>query len=181
MLNPFVWGRWRKYAARVILVKYTAFFPDCHRGALTALPVAADSLKIRPMSNALRWLTCVAAVSLLLGMTTVAAADPEPGQPGDLSGLFGPSPGGSSDRVAIKVQFTAPKGGQPGQLSVTAKIAPGYHVYSITQKPGGPIKTKIVVSPLQGLRVGTFQASVEPDCKESRFSTTLPSKPTRAR
>jgi thiol:disulfide interchange protein len=118
------------------------------------------------MKHVSHWLTAVATVSILLGMTMVAAAQPEPGQPDGLGGLFGASPGGRPGVVAIEAQFTAPKGGQAGRLVLSAKIAPGYHIYSITQPAGGPVATKIVVNALHGIHVGRFQAAAEPDRKQ---------------
>lgn len=70
--------------------------------------------------------------------------------------------------------------GQPGKLTVSARIAAinnqlnqktlilqakipeGYHVYSITQKGGGPIPTKISVNPGVGFKVGPFFAQTKP-------------------
>ena len=118
------------------------------------------------MKHVSHWLTSVATVSILLGMTMVAAAQSEPGQPNGLGGLFGASPGGNPSVVAIEAQFTAPKSGQPGRLVLSAKIAPGYHIYSITQSAGGPVATKIVVNALRGIHVGRFQAATEPDRKQ---------------
>jgi thiol:disulfide interchange protein DsbD len=118
------------------------------------------------MNYVLRWLMPVAAASILLSMIAVAAAEPEVGQPDTLGGLFGASPSTKVSAVAIEAQFIAPKGGQPGRLFLTAKVAPGYHIYSITQAPGGPIATKIVVNALHGVRIGPFRASVEPDRKQ---------------
>jgi thiol:disulfide interchange protein len=40
-------------------------------------------------------------------------------------------------------EFTAPDAHGKSRLTVTAKLAKGWHIYSITQKKGGPIATKI--------------------------------------
>ena len=45
--------------------------------------------------------------------------------------------------VKASAVFTAPAGGKPAILYITAEMAPGWHIYSITQPPGGPIKSRI--------------------------------------
>lgn len=49
---------------------------------------------------------------------------------------------GSRAKVALSAQFTLPQAEQPGVLSITAKIPPRYHIYSLTQQ-GPPQKTII--------------------------------------
>ncbi|HUY32123.1 MAG TPA: cytochrome c biogenesis protein CcdA [Pirellulales bacterium] len=51
--------------------------------------------------------------------------------------------GPHEEAVAVSASFTVDRGGRGGKLSITAKLAPGYHIYSITQPNGGPIRTKI--------------------------------------
>jgi thiol:disulfide interchange protein len=76
---------------------------------------------------------------------------------------FGPVLGGQKSVVTIQSQFTAPRDGRPGYLFVTAKMASGWHIYSITQPPGGPVASKIQVSLPQGVRfAGDFQANPAP-------------------
>lgn len=45
--------------------------------------------------------------------------------------------------VKAKAEFTEPAGDKPGRLFITAEIGDGWHIYSITQKPGGPVPTKV--------------------------------------
>jgi suppressor for copper-sensitivity B len=60
---------------------------------------------------------------------------------GPLAGLEGDSD--FSDPVTLSAQFTAATASRPAVLMITADIAPGWHVYSLTQPAGGPTKTKI--------------------------------------
>lgn len=65
--------------------------------------------------------------------------------------------------VKLNARFTAPAGTQPAMLFITAEIKEGWHIYSITQLPGGPITTKIqlVQSPSYRL-AGEFQSQPPP-------------------
>ncbi|MEN6451200.1 MAG: thioredoxin family protein [Thermoguttaceae bacterium] len=76
-------------------------------------------------------------------------------------GLAGP-PSDAKDVVSIDSRFTPPSAGKPGKLLVTAKIRPEWYIYSITQPAGGPLATKITVTPPPGVRIGKFQASPAP-------------------
>lgn len=104
----------------------------------------------------------LAAVVLLAG---AAAAQGQVGsKPFDaFGGGFGQDAG---QEVKVTAQFTAPVAGKPGELFVTAKIAPGWHIYSITQAPKGPTPSQIKVDPSDEYEVaGPFQASPEPERK----------------
>lgn len=64
-------------------------------------------------------------------------------------------------------QFTAPEGGKPGRLFLTANIKPDWHIYSITQPEGGPVRTKITLKPSDQYRLaGPFQAASAPEKKK---------------
>ncbi|MCD4726623.1 MAG: hypothetical protein K8R46_03105, partial [Pirellulales bacterium] len=82
------------------------------------------------------------------------------------SGLLNSSPGGENNAVSVQGTFTAPADGKPGELFVTARIKPGWHIYSITQPPGGPIATRIEANLPPGVRlIGEFRPSVAPEKK----------------
>ena len=67
-------------------------------------------------------------------------------------------------KISLDAQFTASADGEPARLFVTATIEPGWHIYSITQPPGGPKRTTISVDPFDAYRMlGDFQATTEPD------------------
>lgn len=67
-----------------------------------------------------------------------------------LSGLddLVPNSFGDPPKLAIKTScriLVTPDGGD-GVLQVAADIDPGWHLYSISQQPGGPQKTTIVIN-----------------------------------
>jgi thiol:disulfide interchange protein/DsbC/DsbD-like thiol-disulfide interchange protein len=67
-----------------------------------------------------------------------------------------------NDPVTLTAQFTAATADRPAVLMVTADIAPGWHVYSLTQPPGGPTKTKIELTPSPEYQLaGEFRAQPE--------------------
>ncbi len=120
------------------------------------------------MKHASHWLAILVLTSAVLVAAWPAGAQFNPSGPGPgLGSLFDSSPADAKSVVSIEARFTAPSAGQPGRLLVTAKIKSGWHIYSITQPPGGPIATKIAVSPPPGVRVtGPFQAQPAPDKKQ---------------
>ena len=121
------------------------------------------------MLHSLRCSTVVALASAILaGAALLAAAQPPPEPPSSSGGsLFGPAQANAKSVVTVRAQFTAPAADQPGRLWITATIAPGWHIYSITQPPGGPLATKIEVSPPPGVRMaGKFQALTAPERKQ---------------
>jgi thiol:disulfide interchange protein len=68
--------------------------------------------------------------------------------------------------VTVEGQFTAPTARKPAGLFITAKMAPGWHIYSITQAPGGPTRTKIKPDPSEAYELlGGFRALSSPDEK----------------
>jgi thiol:disulfide interchange protein len=117
-----------------------------------------------------RRIAVVLLASAVLAVALPAAGQPELGAPGSSGGAFGGT-AGETKKVAVQAQFTAPAGTTPGRLFVTATIAPGWHIYSVTQRSGGPIATKIDVTPQPGIGLaGKFQPSVAPDvAKEPAF------------
>jgi len=69
----------------------------------------------------------------------------------------------TKDIVKLNARFTAPAGNQPAMLFITADIRQGWHIYSITQAPGGPIRTKIQLAPSPQYRIlGEFQSQPKP-------------------
>ncbi|MBU4397946.1 MAG: thioredoxin family protein [Planctomycetes bacterium] len=81
-------------------------------------------------------------------------------------GLFDSAPSREKSVVSVQGTFTAPTEGKPGELFVTAKIEPGWHIYSIAQPSGGPIATRITVDLPPGVRLtNEFRPSVAPDKK----------------
>ncbi len=66
---------------------------------------------------------------------------------GDLSGFGGDQAEGRFD---VSARFQVQKGTHEGRLLVKGEIEPGWHVYSVTQKKGGPMASKLTLDPLPG-------------------------------
>ena len=80
-------------------------------------------------------------------------------------GGFGFGGGFGGEKISYEATFEASKAGR-ARVSVTAKMGPGYHTYSVTQPDGGPLATRIKLS-LAGkkLEQETVIASPEPEIK----------------
>lgn len=66
--------------------------------------------------------------------------------------------------VKVEARLEPAKDGKPAQIVVTAAIAKGWHIYSITQKRGGPVPTKISVEPGAAYKVsGEFTPGKAPE------------------
>jgi hypothetical protein len=69
--------------------------------------------------------------------------------------------------VVVTASFTAASSRQPAELFITAKLKPGYCLYSITQPSGGPNRTIIEVEESPAFRLrGPFKAIQQP-CYET--------------
>lgn len=88
-----------------------------------------------------RSMTLAVVAAALLGAAVPAPAQFNTQGLGPLEDPLGA--GAQNSHVAVSAQFTAPAGGEPARLFVTAKIDPGWHIYSITQAAGGPVRTQI--------------------------------------
>jgi suppressor for copper-sensitivity B len=118
-----------------------------------------------------RVLTSFALIALsAVAVVSVAQDDAPPaGGPkfGILQGLGGGFGGPSADEnVKLRGSFTVQEGGQRGLLSLEAKIAKGWHVYSVSQPDGGPGASKIKVPKnAQFKLLGPFQPDRDPVVK----------------
>ena len=88
---------------------------------------------------------------------------------GDVLNLQGIAAGDKADPLKkepvlkARAEIVGPRGSLPPQLRITAEIAPGWHIYSVTQKKGGPLRTRIRVEEVRGVRLaGKFTASPKP-------------------
>ena len=73
--------------------------------------------------------------------------------------------------VSVDARFTAPGGGK-GTLSVTAKIKPEWHIYSLTQKPVQAVPTTITVAPSKEYRLtGQFRSNLPPQVVQNDGAT----------
>ena len=105
------------------------------------------------------------AASLAAMLVTVTPVGAQFNRISDLAG--GSAADSRRPVVSVEAQFTAPAGDRRGRLSVTAKIKPDWHIYSITQPAGGPVATSIKLKASESYRlVGEFQA-VPPPVKKA--------------
>ena len=102
-------------------------------------------------------------------LATGAADDPPGRSIADKLGLpTSTAPQGKA--VKMSATFLLEPGKRRGKLQVTAKIAPGNHVYSVTQKPGGPLRTKISMkAPPKVKLLGAWVPNKKPKIKTSEF------------
>ncbi|TWU48540.1 Thiol:disulfide interchange protein DsbD precursor [Rubripirellula tenax] len=115
------------------------------------------------------WLAALFAF-LLLGMVgwdsgrAMAQGDFDAG--GDVFPNFTLGGFGASNRAAEPVTFQAKYYAEPsgdGVLEIEAELAPSYHIYSTTQPPGGPLRTKFKLkSPQDVSIVGDFTPEAPP-------------------
>lgn len=106
-----------------------------------------------------RSLTLAALLTVLCLFTSAAIAQgpprPDDGAPPrpespqlnlleQLPGVFGEEDQGP--KLFFNARFEVESGTSAGRLLVTAEPAPGWHVYSITQKPGGPLRSKLSIA-----------------------------------
>jgi thiol:disulfide interchange protein DsbD len=66
--------------------------------------------------------------------------------------------------ITVSAQFTTAKDGKPAELFITAKLDPGWHIYSITQPAGGPMKSEIKLAKSNAWKqAGSFRPQPEPE------------------
>ena len=99
----------------------------------------------------------VLAISYLIGACPSPSAAQVP-KLGDLDLNFGAAATG--ERVTISARIVAAQDGKPSQLQITARMLPGWHIYSITQKKGGPKPSRINLDNSDQFRLlGAFVAN----------------------
>jgi len=126
-----------------------------------------------------------------LGLALVAAvAGGLPGADGEPSAARGPGerlggrsgldlglgpkgglrPKGGVRELSLSAGFKVSSDGHSGQLSITADLAPGWHIYSTTQPRGGPARTVIEVDPSDQFELtGSFQPDRPPRVRKLEF------------
>lgn len=107
-----------------------------------------------------RWITLAIIFALVCGSvsTTAAQGPPRPDDDGpprpeapklnlldQLPGVFGDD-ADQGPKVFFNARFEVESGTRNGRLLISAEPAPGWHIYSITQKPGGPLRTELAVA-----------------------------------
>ncbi len=107
---------------------------------------------------------CLMAVAFGVLMISSLAAQPDDPL---LNPLGQPDIGFDQDPVSVSANFTVEEGSRRGKLHVTAVVIPGWHIYSVTQKPGGPLPTTIKLGDGAAAKiVGKFQPSEAPKKKK---------------
>ena len=96
----------------------------------------------------------------------VVAAQTAPLIP-ELGGLLPPSSGDQEIHVSASYKLTSD--GRFGELSVTADLVPGWHVYSVTQKAGGPMRTQIEIESKSIELLAPFKPNRQPKIKKLEF------------
>ncbi len=113
----------------------------------------------------------LAILLVLCGMTAAARGQDEV-QPFNIGSQFNiPGLDGlDGENVTLTGDFTIEEGSTAGRLSIHAKIAPNWHIYSITQEPGGPQASILeFVASDQVQLTGKFEADRDPEAKKYEF------------
>jgi thiol:disulfide interchange protein len=77
--------------------------------------------------------------------------------------LGGADAGQAAGRVSVSADFQIKQGTRQGVVRLHADIQEGWHIYSTTQPPGGPIRATIDVADTPGVEVtGPFQPDRDP-------------------
>lgn len=76
--------------------------------------------------------------------------------------LGGGAPEPTGPIVTAKGVIIPPADGKPAQLSITAEMLEGWHIYSLTQGDGGPIRSSIKIPPSPDYKIGEFKPVQEP-------------------
>jgi thiol:disulfide interchange protein len=70
--------------------------------------------------------------------------------------------GGDGGEATFSAGFKVDKASGKGNLYVQAEIIPGWHIYSLTQPPGGGQPSKLTVKTSKDFKVGSFAPDVQP-------------------
>lgn len=83
----------------------------------------------------------------------------------DLQAQFGDFGSGNAPKVEAKAEFHLNNGSKTqGLVTVTVEVVEKFHIYSVTQKKGGPLPTRItIVTPDQGVELGQLIPDKPPE------------------
>lgn len=87
-------------------------------------------------------------------------------------GLGGGSVGGGAteQQVSFSAGFSVEENSRRGTLSLSARIEPGWHIYSVTQQKGGPMPSKIKAAESGDFKIlGPFQPDQAPHIKRDKL------------
>ena len=116
-------------------------------------------------------------VSLWFVLAGVASGQEQTEDPLDFLNNLTGLPTGDEDltpKVELTGKIQLDETGRNGRIFVVAKIKSGWHIYSLTQKPGGPQKTSIKVMAPEELTAGAFVAEQKPVVHEDEFFPGIP-------
>ena len=89
-------------------------------------------------------------------------------------GLAAPAADPGQVNVAVDACFTPPSDGDASHLFIRAAIRPGWHIYPLTQAPGGPVASAIAVEPSASYRLaGEFRSQSPPQSHADRVAKDL--------
>lgn len=94
-----------------------------------------------------------------------------------LDSLLGNSGGAANPKSVVKASavFRLASDSRKGELAVTANVAAGWHIYSITQPSGGPERSKIKLDKSPDYKLaGDFQPSSDPATHKDEIYPGLP-------
>ena len=98
---------------------------------------------------------------IAIGLILIVAAIATPAARAQFDGLSGKLRQGGNSAAPTPVTVTAtilpPQDKQPLRLAVTAKIAQGWHIYSLTQPAGGSIPSQLKFDESADYQLGEFQ------------------------
>jgi len=81
--------------------------------------------------------------------------------------VFAQGPAFGGDPFTLTSKFQSYDGGNKGLLTVTAKVASPWHIYSLTQPEGGPLRSEIIVEGSKKFSMsGEFEPDSEPAVKQ---------------
>lgn len=94
------------------------------------------------MSSGKFWIQAAGLLMAVLAMGPARADDAPP----DFDPFGGFGGGAEGSEVEVTAAIEPGVDGKPDVLAVTAVLQDGWHLYSITQKPGGPLGTRITIA-----------------------------------
>jgi thiol:disulfide interchange protein len=124
-------------------------------------------------SNGQRWLF-VGVLGLFLAPSFLVGQDSS--LPLKFPDKFGssaiPGKGGNDlqSRIRVSADFQSTPDGKQGRLNVRVSLAPGWHIYSVTQPDGGPQRTVIQLEPSEAFRIqGEFRPDRDPERSQNPY------------
>jgi suppressor for copper-sensitivity B len=132
-------------------------------------PRSVASLNVTSLRAALQR-CCQLAAMITSCLVLVASGTPALAQAGGKSaaldfGQFGlPSVplSAASEPIELEASIHLDKAGDAGTLTISARLQPGWHVYSVTQADGGPLPTRISLESSSVQLAGAFTSDAQP-------------------